>query len=261
MEQEPYRFLQNQTLVDKGAEDKIIELAEGTQESLELGWVVVRKLGQKDLQDSPKNRDVEEEIFSNSSPWDRISSDNCGIEALRTRLQALLACNVRREFPSVSSSPSTGIRSLTSKWVTGAVWSLEASQRMQKGSWKPRGRAWIPRAKEKISARHCFKVSAYHHITDNALHTNYESQDALDEEADLWLATLVATRSAQFSDDFPSQGHLYCFMSHGHDDDWKSTEHHSDFPTELCRSLYWHGSWRSRRRTRRAWLRPQQKSG
>lgn len=115
MEQEPYRFLQNQTLVDKGAEDKIIELAEGTQESLELGWVVVRKLGQKDLQDSPKNRDVEEEIFSNSSPWDRISSDNCGIEALRTRLQALLACNVRREFPSVSSSPSTGIRSLTSK--------------------------------------------------------------------------------------------------------------------------------------------------
>jgi hypothetical protein len=36
-------------LVDKGAEDKIIELVEGKQESQELGWVVVRNLGQKDL--------------------------------------------------------------------------------------------------------------------------------------------------------------------------------------------------------------------
>lgn len=98
------RILTKPDLVDKGTEDKIIELVEGKQESQELGWVVVRNLGQKDLQDSSKIRDVEEEIFRNSPPWNRISNDNYGIEALRTRLQALLASNVRREFPSVSSS-------------------------------------------------------------------------------------------------------------------------------------------------------------
>jgi hypothetical protein len=98
------RILTKPDLVDKGTEDKIIELVEGKQESQELGWVVVRNLGQKDLQDPSKNRDVEEEIFRSSHPWDRLSNDNYGIDALRARLQALLASNVRREFPLVSSS-------------------------------------------------------------------------------------------------------------------------------------------------------------
>jgi hypothetical protein len=88
--------------VDKGAEEKIIELVEGKQESQELGWVVVRNLGQKDLQDPLKIRDVEEKIFSHLPPWNRLSNDHYGIEALRARLQALLASNVRREFPAVS---------------------------------------------------------------------------------------------------------------------------------------------------------------
>lgn len=100
------RVLTKPDLVDKGAEDKIIELVEGKQESKELGWVVVRNLGQKDLQEPSKNRDVEEEIFRNSSPWNHLSSENYGIEALRMRLQALLASNVRREFPLVGPSMS-----------------------------------------------------------------------------------------------------------------------------------------------------------
>ena len=115
------RILTKPDLVDKGAEDKIIELVEGKQESQELGWVVVRNLGQKDLQDPSKNRDVEEEIFRNSPPWSRLSSDNYGIEALRTRLQALLALNVRREFPSVSSYERTVVQSLIYKWLTGSI--------------------------------------------------------------------------------------------------------------------------------------------
>jgi hypothetical protein len=80
--------------VDKGAEEKIIKLVKGKQESQELGWVVVRNLGQKDLQDPLKNRDVEEKIFSHLPPWNRLSNDNYGIEALRARLQALLASNM-----------------------------------------------------------------------------------------------------------------------------------------------------------------------
>lgn len=62
-------------------------------------------------------------------------------------------------------------------------------------------------------------VSKFQRITENALHTNYGSQDAFDEEADLRLATKVANRNVQFSDEFSSRGHVYCFKSHGHDDD------------------------------------------
>ena len=62
-------------------------------------------------------------------------------------------------------------------------------------------------------------MSNFQRITENALHTNYGSQDAFDEEPDLRLATLVANRNAQFSDDFSTYGHAYSFKSHKHDDD------------------------------------------
>ena len=127
------RIFTKPDLVDKGAEEKIIELVEGKQESQELGWVVVRNLGQKDLQDPSKSRDFEE-IFSRSPPWNRLSNDNYGIEALRTRLQALLASNVRREFPLVSVFASSVVRKLTRKFALGAIRSLKTSQRMQKSA-------------------------------------------------------------------------------------------------------------------------------
>lgn len=115
------RILTKPDLVDKGAEDKIIELVEGKQESQELGWVVVKNLGQKDLQDPSKSRNDEEEIFRRLPPWNRLSNDNYGIEALRMRLQALLASNVRREFPLVSGPPSTALKILIRKSVLGAI--------------------------------------------------------------------------------------------------------------------------------------------
>lgn len=62
-------------------------------------------------------------------------------------------------------------------------------------------------------------MSRFQRFTENALHTNYGSQDAFDEEPDLRLATLVANRNAQFSDDFSTYGHAYSFKSHEHDDD------------------------------------------
>ncbi|KAJ6020189.1 hypothetical protein N7499_003485 [Penicillium canescens] len=192
------RILTKPDLVDKGAEDKIIELVEGKQESQELCWVVVRNLGQKDLQDFSKDRDVEEEIFRNSPPWNRLSNDNYGIESLRTRLQALLASNVRREFPSVRS---------------------EVSKRLKECK---RGLENLGEEREspEQQSKYLLQIaSKFQRITENALHTNYGLQDAFDEEPDLRLgATLVANRNAQFSDDFCSQGHVYCFKSHGHDD-------------------------------------------
>ncbi|KAL4872346.1 hypothetical protein BDV12DRAFT_210860 [Aspergillus spectabilis] len=192
------RILTKPDLVDRGAEDKIIELVEGKQESQELGWVVVRNLGQKDLQDPSKNRDSEEETFSRSPPWNRLSKDNYGIEALRTRLQALLASNVRRAFPSV--------RSEVSKRLKDCKRALERLGEERESS--------TQQSKYLLDI-----VARFQRITKNALKTNYGSQDAFDEDSDLRLATLVANRNGIFSDDFSTRGHVYNFMSHTHDDD------------------------------------------
>lgn len=62
-------------------------------------------------------------------------------------------------------------------------------------------------------------VSKFQRITEDALHTNYGSQNAFDEEPSLRLATLVANRNAQFCDEVSVRGHDYEFMSHSHDDD------------------------------------------
>lgn len=104
------RILTKPDLVDEGAEEKTIELVEGSQDLEELGWVVVKNLGQKDLQDPSKDRDIAEDLFRHSPPWNRLSKDNYGIEALRARLQTLLASNVRREFPSVGDHAVTDVR-------------------------------------------------------------------------------------------------------------------------------------------------------
>lgn len=81
-------------------------------------------------------------------------------------------------------------------------------------------------------------MSKFQRITENAVHTNYGSQDAFDEEADLLLATRVANRNAQFSDDFSSRGHVYCFNSYGHDDD--SENQSSTTATSACVDIDFH---------------------
>lgn len=62
-------------------------------------------------------------------------------------------------------------------------------------------------------------MAKFQRLTENALHTNYGSQDAFDEEPNLRLATLVANRNAQFSEDFSTYGHVYGFKSHEHEED------------------------------------------
>ncbi|RDH26896.1 P-loop containing nucleoside triphosphate hydrolase protein [Aspergillus welwitschiae] len=192
------RILTKPDLVDEGAEEKIIELVEGSQDSEELGWVVVKNLGQKDLQDPSKDRDIAEDIFRHSPPWNRLSKDNYGIEALRARLQTLLASNVRREFPSVRSEVLKRLKECK-RALEGLGEERESTEQQRKYLLEI--------------------VSKFQRITENALQTNYGSQDAFDDEPELRLATLVANRNALFSDEISTHGHTYAFVSHTHDDD------------------------------------------
>lgn len=88
-------------LVDKGTENNVIDLIESQNASGQLGWVLVRNLGQQQLEKGDIDRDGEEEVFHQTAPWNRVRAENFGIKALKARLQEVLTSTVRREFPSV----------------------------------------------------------------------------------------------------------------------------------------------------------------
>ena len=92
-------------LVDKGAESKVIDLLEGKTMQFKLGWVVVRNLGHKELQDGDVDREAREEDLYREHPWNIVSRDKFGIQALRIRLQETVTANARRTFPLVVLPP------------------------------------------------------------------------------------------------------------------------------------------------------------
>ncbi|CAG7950906.1 unnamed protein product [Penicillium salamii] len=87
-------------LVDKGAEQKVVHLI-NNENTQGLGWVLVRNLSQKELNDGDAHRDQAEKMFHQTSPWNQIPSESFGIKALQIKLQELLTATVRRQFPKV----------------------------------------------------------------------------------------------------------------------------------------------------------------
>lgn len=89
-------------LVDQGAEPRVVDMLAGRAQPLRLGWHLVRNLGQQQLSDSSLDRQhVENEFFRTKAPWCDIDKARVGTEALRVRLQNVLAAQIRREFPQV----------------------------------------------------------------------------------------------------------------------------------------------------------------
>jgi N12 class adenine-specific DNA methylase len=92
-------------LVDKGAENKVIDLVEDKQMRLKLGWIVVRNLGQRELEDLHIDRDAAEERFRLNAPWNSLARDRFGIKALKSRLQETVTANAREAFQFVCLMP------------------------------------------------------------------------------------------------------------------------------------------------------------
>jgi len=107
-------------LVDKGAEQDVIKIIEGKSHPLNLGWCIVRNSGQQHLNDSAGDRHGREKVFfSKEEPWNKVTKDRVGIEALKLRLVYVLAELIRREFPNVCLAwPQCGGKSLTQE-LTG----------------------------------------------------------------------------------------------------------------------------------------------
>lgn len=92
-------------LVDKGAEQAVIDIIDGKSHPLNLGWSIVRNPGQQALADGSNDRHIaEKNFFKLESPWNTMARDRLGIEALKTRLVEILAEMIKREFPRVSQA-------------------------------------------------------------------------------------------------------------------------------------------------------------
>jgi GTP-binding protein EngB required for normal cell division len=97
-------------LVDKGAEQKVVEFIEGKASNKTLDWSIVRNPGQRELNNSVTDRATAEKIFfSRTAPWNTLSIERRGIDSLRTRLEDVLTKHIHREFPKVCLCSKVGI--------------------------------------------------------------------------------------------------------------------------------------------------------
>ena len=98
-----FGILTKPDLVDRGAEDAVVELIEGKRQKLKLGWHLLRNPGHSDQTCTLRARkEIEQSFFSSTAPWKTLSKDKIGIHSLRVRLQDILAGHLRREFPKVT---------------------------------------------------------------------------------------------------------------------------------------------------------------
>uniref|UniRef100_A0A0B7KRL1 GED domain-containing protein n=1 Tax=Bionectria ochroleuca TaxID=29856 RepID=A0A0B7KRL1_BIOOC len=104
-------------LVDKGAENDIIELIEGKRHRLKLGWHLLRNPGQAELvkSQSKSRNELEGAFFRNVAPWNNLDGEVVGVKSLRDRLQGILASHIRREFPKVKSDIQSKLRAAEKK--------------------------------------------------------------------------------------------------------------------------------------------------
>ncbi|KAJ5917530.1 hypothetical protein N7466_011084 [Penicillium verhagenii] len=166
-------------LVDKGAEEKVIDLIRGKEMRVKLGWVIVRNLGQSELRGGVMHRDAAEEEHRTRHPWNAVDCDSFGIDGLKIRLR------VRSEVSKKLKDRQLGIRSLGPQRNT-------PEQQLQ----------YLLDI-----------VSSFQSLTMQALGANYSSNDAFENSDALRLATRVVTRNEKFSEDLSRWGHLFDFNS------------------------------------------------
>ena len=91
-------------LIDKGAEDPVVEILENRKKPLKLGWHMLRNPGQAELDTGrDAKRTSEIQFFRTEAPWRTMNKDFVGVQSLKVRLQTILGDHLAREFPNVSS--------------------------------------------------------------------------------------------------------------------------------------------------------------
>ncbi|THY78240.1 dynamin GTPase [Aureobasidium pullulans] len=178
-------------LVDPGAEAGIMDLIKGVRHPLNLGWCIVRNLGQQQIQDTAADRsNIEKTFFRDRAPWNELDPDRVGVDALRNRLQEVLASNIRREFVNVKMELQQKL-----KVANQALERLGAKRQTPEEQ-----RAFML----DISMR-------FQEIVNMALSSSYSNSDCFDKTPSLMFVTTVVNRNEDFSNAIDRYGHSYEF--------------------------------------------------
>ena len=205
-------------LVDIGAEMPIMGLVEGKRHKLSLGWFMVRNPGQKQLDDPTYDRNAaEKDFFRNRAPWNSLDKDKVGVEALRLRLQEVLAAHIRKEFPKVCDKahhqPQRSANHLASQVKIEISKQLTSTREALKD-------LGAKRSTSEEQRQYLMDMSMrFQEIANNALLAHYVSNDWFDDHSNvLRFATLVQNRNYKFSDELWAYGQSYRFESDDHED-------------------------------------------
>ncbi|KAF4629777.1 hypothetical protein G7Y89_g8365 [Cudoniella acicularis] len=180
-------------LVDKGAEQAVVDLIEGRKHQLALGWCLVRNPGQQELGDPATDRHaLERSFFLCESPWNALDKERIGIPALQVRLREILAEHIRREFPKVKLELNKKLK---------ACKTLLAD---------------LGPKRETLAEQSKYLIDIATRFQENvalALAARYWGNDAFDQQPSLRLATSVVLRNEVFSKTVEKCGHTYCFKA------------------------------------------------
>ncbi|KAM5347300.1 hypothetical protein ACJ41O_010305 [Fusarium nematophilum] len=178
-------------LMDKGSENDVVELIENKRHQLKLGWHLLRNPGQAELADTTKSRNsLEDDCFDQCTPWNALDKTKVGIEALRIRLQDILAAHIRREFPKVKSEISEKLR--------------KANQARE--SLGPRRRTTFEQTQFLMDI-----AVRFQEITSSALRAHYGVADFFGRDDSSRLATAVVNRGETFAAVMLESGHKFRF--------------------------------------------------
>lgn len=211
------RILTKPDLVDKGTESRGISMIEDQNACGQLGWVLVRNLGQQQLDNGDTDRDALEDQFRQSEPWNRVRAENFGIQALRDRLQEVLSSNVRREFPSVSIMKTLpGYRKHANKSLKCQVRSELIKKYMEaKKDLQSLGIERETPGQQRTALLGI--VSSFQKLTQLALTTNYSVDGIFDTDPEVRLATRISNRNLSFADLVSEWGHEFAFKAEASD--------------------------------------------
>ncbi|KAF7590639.1 hypothetical protein BBP40_002587 [Aspergillus hancockii] len=96
-------------LVDKGAENNVLNLLAGKKMTLLHGWIVVRNLNQQELLDNDTDRDQAEEAWHRKAPWNKIAVRAEIARRLKDSRNALKELGDERETPEQQATFLTDI--------------------------------------------------------------------------------------------------------------------------------------------------------
>ncbi|KAL8647377.1 MAG: hypothetical protein Q9226_006455, partial [Calogaya cf. arnoldii] len=208
-EQRTLGVLTKPDLVDKGAEDNVLDLIQGTTHTLSLGWCMVKNPGQQDLKrgEDFDRHASEEAFFSSHEIWSKVEKDKVGVDSLRLRLVELLTAIVRKEFNHVR---------------TEVMQNLKVSERKLKALGPSR------ETRDQQQKYLLQLADRFQSMTANALEARYAGDDAFESTSCLRLATAVVTRNELFATDVWRRGLTMKFVYGKSKDEHAETEDEED---------------------------------